>query len=320
MSLNNIVHIIKACRKIALTFHVSPDGDSLGSAIALMLAIRMLNKDVYILSKDKAPYLYSFLPHHDTINKAQADPSCDTDCVIVLDCGDMKRISADLELSNKKFTLINIDHHLSNDYYGDINYVDTNSASVGEIIFELIQLLGVPLTETIAQCLYTSIVSDTGGFRHLNTTPKTHLITSELIKTGVSFDKIHQALFQSKKIERVKLYGLVIESMYLIENNSVCVMKLSQEMLFKSGAEISDTSDIITLGMDIDSVKVAVLLKESNGETKISLRSKSDVDVRKIAEGFGGGGHVRASGLTINKPLLEAEYLIIEAIKKEMIL
>ncbi len=319
MTINDLASLLKQSKKIGITYHTSPDGDSLGSSLALMQGLRKLGKEAYILSKDLLSEIYSFLPFKDEVISASDSPSKDIDCVIVLDCGNFERVSANLDLSCKTYTLINIDHHLSNNLYGDINFVDTSASSVGEIIFRILEALDIKIDSDMAICLYTSIISDTGGFKHSNTTGTTHNIAGELIKTGFDFSKLHRMLFQNKKIKRLKLHGKIIENMNVIHNELICIMKLTRKMLEDIGIEASDTSDIISLGIDIDTVEVAALIKEADEGVKISLRSKSSVDVRKIAETFGGGGHMRASGLWINKNIEEAERLIVNAIEKELV-
>lgn len=319
MEMNDVINALVSSRKIGITFHVSPDGDSLGSSLALMQGLIKINKKAYIISKDTAPEIYNFLPFIQNVNSSSGRVQEGTDCVIVLDCGNVDRISADLDIKSKEFTLINIDHHVSNDLYGNINHLDTNSSSVGEIVYRLLLELNVTIDINIASCLYTSIASDTGWFRHSNTTPITHTIAGDLIKTGVNFSDLHRVLFENVKFKRIKLYGKVIDKMYLTANDRVCVMKLTREMLEDLGIEASDTSDIISIGTQVSNVEVAVLIKETEEGVKISLRSKSQVDVRKIAENFGGGGHVRASGLSLNKKIYEAEKIIIKAIENELI-
>jgi phosphoesterase RecJ-like protein len=319
MEMNDVINALISSKKIGITFHVSPDGDSLGSSLALMQGLIKVNKKAYIISKDSSPEIYNFLPFIENVNNARSSVLDGTDCVIVLDCGNFDRISADLDLKSKDFTLINIDHHISNDLYGHINLLDTRASSVGEIIYRLLLDLNVSIDENIASCLFTSIVSDTGWFRHSNTSPETHTIASELIKIGVNFSEIHRILYEKIKFKRIKLYGKVIDKMYLTSNDRICIMKLTKQMLEDLSIEASDTSDIISIGMEVSDIEVAVLIKETDGGVKISLRSKSKVDVRKIAENFGGGGHLKASGLFLNKDLNEAEETIIKAIEKELI-
>jgi bifunctional oligoribonuclease and PAP phosphatase NrnA len=319
MTISDISNLLRQSRKIGITYHASPDGDSLGSSLALMQGLRKLGKQACIISKDIVPEIYGFLPYKGEVDSAVDSPSIDVDCVVVLDCGNFERISANLNMGLKHYTLINIDHHLSNNLYGDYNFVDTSASAVGEIIYEILKSLDTEIDKDIAACLYTSIISDTGSFKHSNTTDTTHAIAGELIKAGIEFSEIHRQVFQNKKYKRLKLYGKVIENMYLLHNESLCILKLTKAMLQEIGIEASDTSDIISLGTDIDTVEVAALIKEADEGVKISLRSKASIDVRKIAEIFGGGGHTRASGLSINKNIDEAEKLIINAIEKELV-
>ncbi len=204
--------------------------------------------------------------------------------------------------------------------YGDLNFVDTNAPAVAEVVYQLLKILGINSDKDIAACLYTSLVTDTGSFRYPGTTSVTHMIAGDLINTGLDFSSIHRKIFENKKFERLKLYGKVLEEMYL-EDEKLCVMKVTEKMIKELNIEdAKDTSDIISQGMQIGSVEVAVLFKEVEDGVKISLRSKEYVDVRKIAENFGGGGHTRASGAFIKGEALNiVEKKLIETIKKELI-
>lgn len=320
MITNDILNKIKKSNSIAITFHTSPDGDSLGSALGLLQGIRKLNKEAYILSMDPIPETFKYLPCSDEITGEIKKPLENTDCVIVLDCGNVERINAKLDIENRNYCLINIDHHLSNDLYGDLNFVDTNAAAVSEIVYQMLKILGIDSDKDIAACLYTSLITDTGSFRHSNTTSVTHIIAGDLINTGLDFSSIHRKIFENKRYERLKLYGKALEKMYL-EKEKLCVIKVTKNMLKELNIEdAKDTSDIISLGMQIGSVEVAVLFKEVEEGVKISLRSKEYVDVRKVAQNFGGGGHTRASGaFVIGEALDTVEKKVIETIKKELI-
>lgn len=320
MITNDILDKIKESNSIAITFHTSPDGDSLGSALGLLQVIRRLNKKAYILSKEPIPETFKYLPCSEEITGDIERPTEGTECVIVLDCGNVERINGELDLENRKYILINIDHHLSNDMYGDLNFVDTNAPAVAQVIYQLIEKLEVKVDKDIATCLYTSLITDTGSFRYPGTTSVTHMIAGELINTGINFSSIHRKIFENKKIERLKLYGKALQEMYL-ENEKLCVMKITKNMLKELNMEdAKDTSDIISQGMQIGSVEVTVLFKEVEEGVKISLRSKEYVDVRKIAENFGGGGHIRASGAFVKGEALDrVEKKLIETIKKELI-
>lgn len=318
MIMNQIISKILSSNNIGITFHISPDGDSLGSSLALFQALKELNKNCYIICNDDPPETFNYLPYFNEtlINKTVKDL---TDCVVVLDCGNVARIAGNVSVSEKKYFLINIDHHVSNDMYADMNFVDSNASSMGEIVYQMINSMGVKINENMAVCLYTSLITDTGSFRHTNTTSVTHSIAGDLINCGIDFNKIHRTVFENKKFSRVKLYGEVINEMYLDLDEKLCVMKLTKEMLRKLNLQEEDTSDLISLGVQIDSVEVAALFKEKDNCVKISLRSKSTVDVRKIAEKFDGGGHIRAAGLKIDGTIQDAIKIITEEISKELI-
>lgn len=317
--LKEIIEMIMKSNKIGITFHESPDGDSLGSSLSLLNALRSINKCVYIICKENIPETFSFLPLSEEIDGSCSKLLEGTDCVIALDCGNITRLNCYVDFENRKFNLINIDHHVSNDNYGDINYVDPVAASVGEIIYKLINQMKIGISTEIAMGIYTSILTDTGSFRHSNTTASTHDIVSNLMqKTHFDFSSIHRKIFDNKKLPIIKLQGLVINSLYLTNDSKLCVMKLTQEMLREVGLQQCDSAEFMSLGLKISSVEAAVLIKEKDKGIKASLRSKEYVDVRKIAENYGGGGHIRAAGLSMDVSVNEAEKLLIKDFKKEI--
>ena len=323
MTLSQIAKFILESKKIGITYHVSPDGDAVGSVLALFNALKSLNKDCYIISKDTLSENLKFLKGSDEITGEITEPVDETDIVVVLDCGNLERVSANL----KEFTgtIINIDHHLSNDKYGDINYIDSNAAATAEIIFELVNIMGIDfsiendITKDIGTCIYTSIVTDTGAYRHSNVTERTHKISATLKKIGVDNTFIYQSLFDNKDFSRIKLIGKALSNMQLILNGKVALLEIDKNFTADLGIDIGDTSDIISYGLQIKGVEVTLLLKEVEDGVKASLRAKSYVDVRKIAEVFGGGGHIRASGIKIrNMSMEEAKYEILNEIQKEL--
>jgi len=323
MTLGQIAKFILESKKIGITYHVSPDGDAVGSVLALFNALKSLNKDCYIISKDTLSENLKFLKGSDEITGEITEPVDETDIVVVLDCGNLERVSANL----KEFTgtIINIDHHISNDKYGDINYIDSNAAATAEIVFELLNLMGISfekedsVIKDIGTCMYTSIVTDTGAYRHSNVTERTHKISATLKKIGVDNTFIYQSLFDNKDFSRIKLIGKALSNMQLILNGKVALLEIDKNFTADLGIDIGDTSDIISYGLQIKGVEVTLLLKEVEDGVKASLRAKSYVDVRKIAEVFGGGGHIRASGIKIkNMSMEEAKYEILNEIQKEL--
>ena len=323
MTLSQIAKFILESKKIGITYHVSPDGDAVGSVLALLNALRSLNKECYVISKDSVSDNLKYLKGSDEITGDITEAKDETDIIVVLDCGNLDRVSANLEEFTGK--IINIDHHLSNDKYGDINYIDSKAAATAEIIFELVNIMGIDfsiendITKDIGTCIYTSIVTDTGGFRHSNVTDRTHNICSTLKKINVNNTFIYQSLFDNKEFNRIKIIGKALSKMELILGGKVALIELNKTFADEFGGEIGDTSDIISYGLQIKGVEVTLLLKEVEDGVKASLRAKSYVDVRKIAEVFGGGGHVRASGIKIkNVSMEEAKYEILNEIQKEL--
>ncbi|MBP1744036.1 MAG: 1-pyrroline-5-carboxylate dehydrogenase [Firmicutes bacterium] len=320
MIMNDILDRIKRSKEIAISFHISPDGDSLGSALALCQGFRKMGKKAYIMSKELPPYNLMFLPGSESVDGRTVSVLPSTDIVMILDCGDSKRINADINFADRGYALINMDHHLSNEMFGDLNYVDTNASAMAEIAYQMLNLLGVRIDKDIATCLYASIISDTGSFKYSNTTSVTHGIAGHLINAGIDFSEIHRKVFDDKPFERFKFIGRCIDDMELV-NNQISVFTITNEDFKRAGIETGmNTSDIIALGLEIDTAQVSVLLKEGDGIVKVSLRSRAYVDVRRVAEKFGGGGHTKASGFVLeNVSMDEAKRITINEIEKELI-
>lgn len=323
-TIEDISRVISNSNKIGITYHVSPDGDAVGSALALLNGLKLLNKNAYLISKDIISENLRFLKGSNEATGLIREPFVGTDLVVVVDCGNFERISSDLK--GFKGTILNIDHHISNESYGDFNYVDTKAAATAEIIFNLLESLGIDFSNIseeiyeIGTCLYTSLVTDTGGFRHSNVTYKTHEIASKLKKIGVNNTFIYQSLFDNNSFEKIRLIGKAINNMELLFDRKVSLIKIPKSYGDELGIEIGDTSDIISFGLQIKGVEVAILIKETENGAKASLRSKNDLDVRRIAEKLGGGGHVKASGITMNGVGLgEAKDKILEEIEKELL-
>ncbi|MGL5646278.1 MAG: DHH family phosphoesterase [Clostridium sp.] len=323
MSLKDVAKKILEAKKIGISYHVSPDGDAMGSALALLNGLRYLGKDAYIISKDVIADNLEFLSLSKEVDGNTISPKQGTDLVVVVDCGNFERISADL--SFYKGFLINVDHHISNDEYGNLNYVDAKAASTGEIIFELLNNLSINFNEKtdilnkIGTCLYTTIVTDTGSFRHSNVTERTHNIASKLIGVGVDNTEIYRNLFDNRKMKKLNLMGYAFETARLYFDDRVIVVGLSADVLKRYDCEQEDTSDVIGNLLSVKGVEVAVLLKETADGTKASLRSKNDFDVRRVAECFGGGGHIKASGVMQKGVYLEdAKENLLEKIESEL--
>lgn len=313
--LNEVIENIKNSKKIAISFHESVDGDSLGSANALALALRELGKKAYIVCKEKCPKMYSYLPLSNEIDGKTREIAENTDMVIVLDCGNIERLNIDSKLTNRRYKLINIDHHISNDNYGDINYVDTKAAAVGEIIYQLIYLMDVKIDKDMAVSIYTSIISDTGNFKYSNTTANTHLIAGDLVNIGIDFADIYRKLFENKSITRVKFYGEVIQTIKTHCRGKVITIEVSKEMLEKYSKDETDIGDVLLFPYFVETGELIIMFKEIDNGVKISFRSKNYIDVKKLAEKFSGGGHVRASGGYLSGKLEDVKNKVLKEVE-----
>lgn len=301
-----VVEEIRKAKNIAISFHVSPDGDSIGSSLALMKGLRKLGKKVSILCRENIPEILSFLPSAEEINKSSGRIDSNCEVLIVLDCGNLERVNCDIITDSKSnYKLLNLDHHISNDYYGDVNCVDPQYSAMGEMIYLLLTEMGIEIDSDMAVCIYTSIMMDCGSFKYSNTTALTHKIAGALIEKNIDFPEIHRKIYENKKFALVKLSGKLIEGMYLMFDGRLCVMEASKHVIENLNVDPADVSDLVSIGTEIEGVEVVVFIKENDENYKISLRSKTSFDVRKLAEQYGGGGHSKAAGFTYSGDLMK---------------
>lgn len=300
MSLDEIISVIGNSRRIAILPHVSADGDALGSCFALGLALRGLGREADIYLEEEIPYVYGFLPGRELARIYPADTRTDYDAVLVLDTGDLARLGKRVEIFRSCPVTANIDHHATNTFFARYNYVHTNSSAVGEIIYHMLKSMGVGMDADISTNLYVAVATDTGGFRFSNTTPVTHQVAGDLIQNGINVADISQKVFESSSREKVRLMGLAIDALELLEDGKVAVMTVTGDMMLASGAADEDCDGLVNIGRSIRGVEVSVLIKQKDAEEfRINLRSNSYVDVSAIAARFSGGGHKRAAGCTM---------------------
>lgn len=307
--------LIKRNYSFLITSHIMPDGDSIGSVLALTLALCRLGKSVVPVIKDDIPKKYAFLPG---VNKIKKSVSNQYDVAICLDCGDEERPG--FEEGLRKYylkSLVNIDHHKSNTLFGDINIVDSNASSVGEILYFIIKDM-LPIDEDIASCLYTSIITDTGSIRHSNTTPKCLRVLADLVEKGASPNFISQKVFEKRSINALKLLRNCLDTLK-ITDDKIASLYITRDMMEKCGANEEDTDGIINYARGIEGVEIGVLFREiDERQVKVGFRSNDYVDVCKIAEKFGGGGHIRASGCTLENDLEGSIKLILETLRESL--
>lgn len=318
MVVNRIIEEIKKAGTIAILPHVAADGDSVGSAAAFHLALKKLGISSRILLEEKIAVNYEFITGTKAAEIYTKKPER-FDLVIALDCGDKERLGSRYELFKNAGVTVNIDHHTTNTEFAFINYNVTSASSTGEIVYQIIKLMGAEFDHDIAQALYMAIASDTGGFRFSNTTPTTHIIASELLNYDIDVADISQRIFDITTLAKAKLMAIAINSTEILLDGKVAFMTLTEEDFKSTGALDEDTDGIVNVGRNIKGVEVAVLFKKLHDtETKINLRSKTYVDVAKIAGLYKGGGHKRASGATVEKPMAELKEMILKDLKEAL--
>jgi phosphoesterase RecJ-like protein len=312
----SIIDKIKDSNKIAVLSHVMPDGDSIGSSLALYNALKKCGKDVRFILDDDIPRKYGFLKSSGEIQRPGQFESFDA--VIVLDCGDTERLGNSSIYLNNNY-VINIDHHMSNNKYGDLNMVNKDSAAAGELVYDLIKELDIVMDREISECLYTAIVTDTGQFQYSNTTSRTHLIVGDLINNGVNVSLMSERIYQNNSKEKTVLMNMALSSLEFFHNDVTSCISLTLEQMKEANASDEDSDGIINLARDIECVEVAIFLREVEpGVVKVGLRSKKKADVSAVAVLFGGGGHLHAAGCTLPGTVDEVKKKILDAVAEEL--
>ena len=297
-----ICEAIHARRRFLITSHAKPDGDSIGSQLAMAYALEVLGKDVRIVNADPAPEHYMEFPgvSRIEITRELLERTGD-EALIVMESSDLKRTGvAGLD---GRFT-VNIDHHQGNTGFGQVNWIDESAAACGEMVFDLIEALGVPLTIEIATHIYLAILTDTGSFHYSNITPKTFDICRRLTEAGVNPAAMARRVFDQNSFGKLKLIGALLDEMDLLDGGRLAAMYLNDDILNATGTTYNDTEGLINLPLTAREIRAVVFFKlGADGDIHISMRSKYDVDVRAVAARHGGGGHKNAAGFKLRGPL-----------------
>ena len=308
----NKTHIaaeIRRRQRFVIVSHTRPDGDAIGSSLAMAFALRELGKEARVVSKDQPPAPMQVFPGVTEI-EVTSDVTDPGDAVIVMECGDLKRTGvAGLE----RGFVINIDHHPGNTMYGAVNWFDLSAAACGEMVFEVIEELGVPLTLEIATHIYIAILTDTGSFHYSNITPRTFDICKRCMEAGVSPPAVARSIFDSNNLGRLKLFGAVLSKMELDATGRIATVWVDQRLATDCGGTYEDTEGLINLPLTVKEILAVVFFKESGPKDwRVSMRSKGDVDVNAVAKQFGGGGHKNASGCSVEGQLADVKALFRE--------
>ncbi len=306
--LSQVVELIEHKRFFAITSHMRPDGDSLGSSLGLYWLLRQLGKSVEVVMRDPAPQAYRKLPG---ACEVRTTPTIDReyDAVFVIECSDITRPG--LDHLQQQF-VVNIDHHSTTALFGTVNWIDSTASAVGEMIYNLCKAVGVRVTREIAECVYTALLTDTGSFHYSNTSERTFKIASELVRAGVRPAKIAEAVFNSYSWNKLMLLSEVLATARHDETGRIATLRQSLEMTARLGNGDEDGDGIVNYPMSVGTIEAVAFLKEhAPGVYRTSLRSKGDVNVARVAEKFSGGGHRNAAGCTLYGTWEEAEEKIV---------
>ena len=309
--MDRIIEHLKTSRRVLVVSHAHPDGDALGSLIAMGLSLEAMNKTVTIYNESPIPAVYRFLPSIDRV--VQQLPSTRAyDTAVVLDCGDLNRIGSSASRISTIPMIINIDHHMTNTGFGHEQYIDTSACATAEILYRLFNRMEIPFSKDIATLIYTGILTDTGSFRFSNTNQAAFTICEKMVDFGVDPYTIAKHVYGTYSLGRIKLLNLALDSIEISENGLLSMMTLTRDMFVETGTHPEDVDGMINYAKRIQTVKVAVLIQQDlNGSghsiqpglLHVSLRSDGSVDVAQIASDFGGGGHLSAAGFSVESTI-----------------
>lgn len=314
--IQRIIQQINNSRNILLASHIDPDGDSVGSLLALGLALESRCKKITLFNESVIPTVYRFIPGVERIISSGLENPEQFDLAILLDCSSLDRVGNTAVSAVEQIpVIVNIDHHATNTDFGTINFVDPGACATSEIVYTLIKCMHIPITQSIATSIYTGILTDTGSFRFANTNENAFSICKEMVEYGVDPSHVAQNVYGPFSLPRLKLLNRALDSLEISKNGKLSLMALSQEMFTQTNTQPEDTDGFLNYARNIKDIKVAALIQEqvktdSNGNGKdrpyhVSLRSNGTIDVAAIALSFGGGGHKSAAGFSLTANLKE---------------
>ena len=317
MTLDSILEQIKNSEKIVILTHESPDGDAVGSSLALKLMVEKLGKSADVLMTEYSRF-FEFLPSADEI-KEDSDIK-NYDLAISVDCSDLKRLDRNEYFENAK-TTINIDHHGSNTMYGELNYVNPVSPACCEILAGMCEYFEIDISKEIGSCLMTGIITDTGGFRHKGVNADTFEFVANLIRAGVDVTDIYKKTLKTNTKANYELTKRVMDRMEFLENGRVTFTYITLDDEKEVNAEPGDHEGLVNIGIDVENVEVSIFIrqKEDDNEAyKVSMRSLNDINVSDICLMFGGGGHPRAAGALVQGTLEQVKAKVLKEVKNAL--
>jgi phosphoesterase RecJ-like protein len=311
-------NILQSKNKILVCGHFNPETDCIASSIGMALAIEKLGKHCIIYNEDEIPDVDLFLPKISRITNKIPDENIDL-CVIV-DCAELERIGKLIDwLKAKSIQIVNIDHHVTNNNFGQINIVEPKASATGEVIYNFLSWYPIKIDKDIAMCLYASILSDTGSFHYSNATPQSFRIASELVEYGINTWEVASNLYENYSFERMQLLIEALATLELSKDNKYASILLTKKMLNQTHTKHSDSDGFINFPRSIKNVVIAIQFRElGDGKFKVSFRSKNNFDVARLAQHFGGGGHHNASGCAVEGDIKTVKEKVYGKIEEEL--
>ena len=316
------VDLVRKHQRFLITTHIRPDPDGLGSQLALADALEGMGRTVQMVIASSWPPRYTFLDPERRIERfaPPGDAHKDVEVIVVLDTGTWNQLGDFGDwMKTSKATKVVIDHHVTQDDLGALLLADTNSEATGRLVYEAVQALGQQVSRKAAGCLFAAVATDTGWFRHKNTTPATFALAEKLARAGADPNYLYDEIYEQNTVARVNLLGLVLQRLQVIENGTIAYSEVFKGDYAKTGAIPQDTEDAVGYTRSISGVEVGMIfLEQPAGGIKVSFRSKGKVDVAAIAKSFDGGGHRLASGATLHTAMAEAQKRVLDAVRQAL--
>jgi phosphoesterase RecJ-like protein len=302
--------ILDRARVIACLAHKDADADSLGSALGFALSLRETGRDVRVLVPSPLPRMLEYLPGFDTISETAGDA---VDVLFTFDCATVARFGDKQDLIRSTPTVVNVDHHVSNEGFGTVNLIEATASATGQVVHRLLTTLGAPITADVATNLYAALFTDTGGFRHENTTEAALRLGADLVAAGCNPGWVALKSYKSRSVPQLKLEGLAVARLHTELDGRLIWSEITQAMLEEAGADMMESEGVIDQLQSIDTMAIAILFKENSpGVTKVSVRTRDPYDATAVCSPFGGGGHHRAAGSELREPLAVFEPQVLE--------
>lgn len=320
---DDAIEVIRGCNRFLVVSHVSPEGDAVGSLLGMALALRSIGKDVTAYLEDPVPETFRFLPGADTIVHS-LDGAGAFDATIAVDCGQKERLGKGFVELREPGTIINIDHHATNDNFGDINVIEPEASAAGEMVYDLVKAAGIAISKDMAVNLYVAIHTDTGSFRYSSATADSFIKAGDLVRCGAEPWEISSHVYENYPLKRYRLLGMVLSTLDVTtvaeagDGIKMAALLVTREMFERAGADKDVADGFVNYARGIAGVDIGILFREAGDNLyKVSMRSKGKIDVSSIATAFGGGGHRNAAGFTIEGSIDEIKGKVIAALKEQ---